>query len=158
VADDRGSPELGLAGAPVYGSSPRLHGKDDELARVQSGASPEVEGRRGGRATAVQNRRQRRSVEAMLERGEKRGWERCGEVRGWCSPFIGVERAPGRGGRGLTPALMALTPLKIGGLRGELRGENEGGVVTARRHPRRGVAGKRWRRERAQVAGGEGRS
>jgi hypothetical protein len=72
VADGRGSPELSLVGAPVYGSSPRLHGKDEELARVRSRASPEVEGRRGGRVTVVQNRRWRRSVEAMLERGEKR--------------------------------------------------------------------------------------
>jgi hypothetical protein len=72
LADGRGSPELGLAGAPVYGSSPRLHGKDEELTRVRSRASPKVEGRRGGQATAVQNRRRRRLVEAMLERGEKR--------------------------------------------------------------------------------------
>jgi hypothetical protein len=39
--------------------------------------------------------------------------ERCGEHRGGCSPFIGAggsswEGWPGR----LTPALMALTPLK----------------------------------------------
>jgi hypothetical protein len=72
VADGRDLPELGLAGAPVYGSSLQLHGKDEELARVRSRASPEVEGRRGGRATAVQNRRRRHSVEAMLERREKR--------------------------------------------------------------------------------------
>jgi hypothetical protein len=53
----------------------------------------------------------------------KRSWERCGELRGWCSPFIGVGGAPGRGGRGgLTPVLMALMPLKTGeGLRGESR-------------------------------------
>jgi hypothetical protein len=44
VADGSGSPELGLAGAPVYGSSPQLHGKDEELARVRSRASPKVEG------------------------------------------------------------------------------------------------------------------
>jgi hypothetical protein len=72
MADGRASPELILAGAPVYGSSPWLHGKDEELARVQSRASPEVEGQRGGRATVVQKRRWRRSVEAMLERREKR--------------------------------------------------------------------------------------
>jgi hypothetical protein len=72
VADGRGSPELGLAGALVYGSSPRLHGKDEELARVQSRASPKVEGQRGGRAMAVQNWRRRRSVEVMLERGGRR--------------------------------------------------------------------------------------
>jgi hypothetical protein len=40
-------------GAPVHESSPRLHGKDVELARVQSRASPEVEERRGGRVMAV---------------------------------------------------------------------------------------------------------
>jgi hypothetical protein len=102
---------------------------------------------------AVKNRRRRRSVEAMLKRGEKRGSERCGEVRGWCSPFIGVGGAPGMGGQGLTPALISLTPLKTGGVfkRG-IKGENEGRVVTARRHTRRGagrrgVAGKRWWRE-----------
>jgi hypothetical protein len=93
--------ELGLAGAPVYGSLPRLHGKDEELARVRSRASLEVEGRREGRAMVVQNRRRRHSVEAMLERGKKRiGWERCGVVRGWCSSFIGVGGVLGRGGQG----------------------------------------------------------
>jgi hypothetical protein len=66
VADGRGSSE---------------HRKDEELARVRSRASPEVEGRRGGRLTAVQNRRRRRSVEAMLEHREKRREERLGEVR-----------------------------------------------------------------------------
>jgi hypothetical protein len=54
--------------------------------------------------------------DARAWREMKRGWERCGEVRGWCSPFIGVGGAQGRGGRGLTPALMALTPLKIEGV------------------------------------------
>jgi hypothetical protein len=103
--------------------------------------------------------------DARAWKEEKRGWERCGEVRGWCSPFIGVGGVSGRcvlGG--LTPALMALTPLKMGGLRGELRGwGNEGRVVMARRHPRRGaggrgVAGRWWRRGRARAARGEGRS
>jgi hypothetical protein len=28
--------------------------------------------------------------EARAWREAKRGWERCGELRGWCSPFIGV--------------------------------------------------------------------
>jgi hypothetical protein len=40
-------------GAPVHESSPRLHGKGEEFARVQSRASPEVEEQRGGWATAV---------------------------------------------------------------------------------------------------------
>jgi hypothetical protein len=50
-----------------------------------------------------------------------------------------------------------------GGVKRGIKGGNEGGVVTALRHPRRGagwrgVAGKRWRRGRARVTGGEGRS
>jgi hypothetical protein len=81
VTDGRGLPELGLAGAPVYGSSPRLHGKDEELTRVRSRASPEVEGQRGGRATVVQNRRWWRLVRAMLECGEKRREARTGAVK-----------------------------------------------------------------------------
>jgi hypothetical protein len=40
-------------GVPVHESSLRLHGKDEELARVRSRASPEMEERRGGRAMAV---------------------------------------------------------------------------------------------------------
>jgi hypothetical protein len=38
--------------------------------------------------------------EARAWREAKRSWERCGELRGWCSPFIGVRGAPGRGGPG----------------------------------------------------------
>jgi hypothetical protein len=60
--------------------------------------------------------------------------------------------SPGEGWPGLTPTLMALTPLKTGGVKRGIKGGggNEGGVVTARRHPRRragrrGVAGRRWR-------------
>jgi hypothetical protein len=38
---------------------------------------------------------------AAQARGEEnRSGERCGEARGGCSPFIGAEGAPGRGGRG----------------------------------------------------------
>jgi hypothetical protein len=61
--------------------------------------------------------------EARAWREAKIGWERCGELLGWCSPFIGFGGAPGRGGRGgLTPVLMALMPLKTGEvLRGKLR-------------------------------------
>jgi hypothetical protein len=39
-----------------------------------------------------------RAAPAGIE-GNRSG-ERCGEARGWCSPFIGAEGAPGRGGRG----------------------------------------------------------
>jgi hypothetical protein len=38
--------------------------------------------------------------EAREWREAKRGWERCGQLRGWCSPFIGVGGVPGSGGRG----------------------------------------------------------
>jgi hypothetical protein len=38
--------------------------------------------------------------DARAWREEKREWERCGEARGWCSPFIGVGGVPGRGGWG----------------------------------------------------------
>jgi hypothetical protein len=51
---------------------------------------------------------------ARAWREAKRGWERCGELRGWCSPFIGVGGAPGGVPGGLTSALMTLTPLKMG--------------------------------------------
>jgi hypothetical protein len=37
---------------------------------------------------------------ARVWREAKRGWKRCGEPWGWCSPFIGAGGAPGRGGRG----------------------------------------------------------
>jgi hypothetical protein len=68
IADRRSSSELGLRALRSRGS-PEV---DEELARVRSRASPEVEERRGGRATAVPNQRQRRSMRAMLKRGEKR--------------------------------------------------------------------------------------
>jgi hypothetical protein len=59
-------------GTPVHDGSPRLHGKDEELARVQSRATPETEERRGDRATAVKTRRRRHSVRARLKCGENR--------------------------------------------------------------------------------------
>jgi hypothetical protein len=37
---------------------------------------------------------------ARVWREAKRGWKRCGELWGWCSPFIGAGGVPGRGGRG----------------------------------------------------------
>jgi hypothetical protein len=37
---------------------------------------------------------------AQAEREGNRSGERCGEARGGCSPFIGVEGASGRGDRG----------------------------------------------------------
>jgi hypothetical protein len=60
---------------------------------------------------------------------------RCSEIQGSHRPFIGAGGAPKRGGRGggVTAALMALTPLKMGvRLRGGLRGEMMAGRVMAR--------------------------
>jgi hypothetical protein len=108
--------------APVHQSSPTGAQKRERSTGSSARASPELGRRPGGRATVMQNQRRRRSVEARLERGEDgRGAVKSG---GGAHPFIGVGGAPGRGGRGLTPVLMALTPLKMGGggLRGELRG------------------------------------
>jgi hypothetical protein len=73
---------------------------------------------------AVQNREAavlgERAAQAWRE--EKRSGERCGETQWGCSPLIGGrgrarEGWPGR----LTPALMALTPLKTGWLDERLR-------------------------------------
>jgi hypothetical protein len=60
---------------------------------------------------------------AEVWREGKRSEERCGETRWGCSPFIGGRGSAREGWPGsLTPALMALTPLKMGeGLRGDLR-------------------------------------
>jgi hypothetical protein len=61
-------------------------------------------------------------VKEGAKRLEKEGI-RCGEVWGWCSPFIGAGGAPGRGGRGGgTVALMSVTPLKTVRLRRGLDG------------------------------------
>jgi hypothetical protein len=54
----------------------------------------------------------------------KRGWERCGEVRGWCSPFY---RGPGsavEGWPGFNTGVNGFNTIEDGGggLRGELRG------------------------------------
>jgi hypothetical protein len=59
-------------GALVHDGSPRLHGKDEELARVRSRASPEMEERHGDRATVVKTRWRRRSMRARLKHGENR--------------------------------------------------------------------------------------
>jgi hypothetical protein len=89
--------------APMCQSSPagaqNREGSEENSARV----SPELRRCCGGRAMEVQNG----EVVALGERKArawreaKRGWERCGELLGWCSPFIGVGGAPGRGGREL---------------------------------------------------------
>jgi hypothetical protein len=103
--------------APVHQSSPAGAQTIEGSPRSSARASPELGRRRGGRATAVQNRRRRRSVEARLGCGEKRREDGGGAVksRGGARPFIGVEGVPVRGGWGVRPVLMALTPWKRGG-------------------------------------------
>jgi hypothetical protein len=89
--------------APVRQCSPagaqNGEGSQGNSARV----SPELGQGCGGRATVVQNGETAGLGErkARAWRETKRGWERCGELWGWCSPFIGAKGAPGRGGREL---------------------------------------------------------
>jgi hypothetical protein len=77
--------------APVRQSSPagaqNGEGSEGNSARV----SPKLGRRCGGRATVVQNGEEAALGEwkARAWREAKRGWERCGELWGWCSPFIG---------------------------------------------------------------------
>jgi hypothetical protein len=56
-------------------------------------------------------------TKARVWREAKRGWKRCGELWGWCTPFIGAGGSAGEVWLGrLTPALMALMPFKTAGL------------------------------------------
>jgi hypothetical protein len=59
-------------GAPVHLSSPAGARQREERTASSARASPGHGRRRGGWATAVQNRRRRRSVKGRPERGEKR--------------------------------------------------------------------------------------
>jgi hypothetical protein len=87
---------------PVRRSSPVGAQNGEGSTGSSSRASPGLERRRGGRATAGKGS----VVSALGERGATarregiESGERCGEARRYCSPFIGVGGAPGRGGRG----------------------------------------------------------
>jgi hypothetical protein len=83
------------------------------------------------------SKRRRLELIARAKEGAKeleREGMRCSEIQGSHRPFMGAGEAPERGGRGgVTAALMALMPLKMGvRLRGGLRGEMMAGRVTAR--------------------------
>jgi hypothetical protein len=86
--------------APVRQSSPagvqNGEGSEGNSARV----SPELGWRCGARVMVVQNGEAAAIGErkARAWREAKRGWERCGELWGWCSPFIGGRGSAGRGG------------------------------------------------------------
>jgi hypothetical protein len=117
------SPELGFQALQCAKAHRRGRNKESRTGSLAR-ASPGLKRRQGGRATAVKARWRRCSVRGLLRRGEgKRIGERCGETRWECSPFIGRRGSAEEGWPGsLTPALMALTPLKTGeGLRGDLR-------------------------------------
>jgi hypothetical protein len=88
--------------ALVHQSSPAGAQKGERSTGSSTWASPELERRCGGRATAVQNREVAALGEdtAQAWRERKRSGGRCGATRGWCSPFIRAGGAPGRGGRG----------------------------------------------------------
>jgi hypothetical protein len=74
-------------------------GSDGNSARV----SPELGRRCEGRATVVQNWEAAALGERKARewREAKRGWERCGELWGWCSPFIGGQGSAGEGWLGV---------------------------------------------------------
>jgi hypothetical protein len=88
--------------APLRQSTPagvyNAEGSEGNSARV----SPELGRRCGGWATVVQNGEAVVLGERAAQAGREgnRSWERCGEARGGCSPFIGAKVASGRGGRG----------------------------------------------------------
>jgi hypothetical protein len=88
--------------APVRQSSPAGAQKGERSTRSSARASPELRRRCGGRATVVQNWDAAALGEDTSQawRERKRSGGRCGATRGWCSPFIGVRGAPGRGGQG----------------------------------------------------------
>jgi hypothetical protein len=87
--------------APVHQSSPAGAQNGEGGTGSSARASPGLERRRGRRATAGKAQWCRRSVRGRLEllERENESGVRCGEARGGCSPFIGAEGAPGRGGR-----------------------------------------------------------
>jgi hypothetical protein len=88
-------------------------------------ASPELGWRCGSQAMVVQNREAVALGEdtAQACREGKRSGERCGAIRGWCSPFIGAGGAPGRKCRWVTAGDLRPTPLMVGeGVNGDSRG------------------------------------
>jgi hypothetical protein len=80
-------------------------------------------------------------------KGLRRVGKRCGEVRGWCSPFIGAGGAPGRGGQGgrVTAALYVFDAIEDD----EVKARVKEGVLMAGRvkvrgsHSRHGAGRRR---------------
>ncbi len=95
------SPELGLR--PLRCTKAHRRGRNRERSargarlgphRARAASWRPGDGGAEPEAAALGERKARAWREAKI------GRERCGERRGWCSLFIGVGGAPGRGGRG----------------------------------------------------------
>jgi hypothetical protein len=112
-----GARALGFAGAHRRGATGRWgHGELDGL----------LIGARAAVWRPGDGGEERRRLELIVRvkegaKGLGREGKRCGEVRGWCSPFIGVEGAPGRGGRGVTVALIIFNAIEDGKVKGRVK-------------------------------------
>jgi hypothetical protein len=87
---------------PVRRSSPAGVQQREERTRNSIRASPGLERRRGGQAMMMQSGKMAALDErvAQARREGNVSGERCGELWGGCSPFIGAEGTAGRGGQG----------------------------------------------------------
>jgi hypothetical protein len=88
--EEHGELGLGLTGARAVAWRPG-----------DSGAEPEVAALSGS--------------EARAWREAKRGWERCGEVRGWCSPFYRGRGSTGEGWVGFNAGVNGFNAIEDGG-------------------------------------------
>jgi hypothetical protein len=88
--------------APVRQSSPMGAQNGEGGTGSSIRASPGLERCRGGLATTMQSGEMAALSERVAQAGREGSvsGERCGELWGGCSPFIGTEGAAGRGGRG----------------------------------------------------------
>jgi hypothetical protein len=59
--------------------------------------------------------------DSVAAKGLEREGKSCGEVRGWCSPFIGVEGAPGRGGLGGNGGVSVFNAIEDGKVKGRVK-------------------------------------
>jgi hypothetical protein len=87
---------------PVRRSSPAGVQQREEHTGNSIRASPGLERHRGGRETTMQSGETAALGERVAQAGREGNvsGERCGELWGGCSPFIGAGGAAGRGGRG----------------------------------------------------------
>jgi hypothetical protein len=109
-----GSLEDGRNSAPVRGTSPWLRRKGEGTTVILTDCK---RGRRkdgNDRVSVGNNWRRRHSVRATLGRREKRGGERSGEARGWCSPFIGAEEGHAGARKGETTGGNGLNAIEGG--------------------------------------------